>query len=140
MYESVQRNTPDDYAQRRPVDEPVTLYRDRERFSLGESARLTDSKSAEEVIRSLEDLTDPYKADILRIGLRCKKGVEENRILCSIVVTANARGVASAIGGNVFGTLFLYRVIHPISRDFHCVNRRDGKLQEASCRCGVGLA
>ena len=96
---------------------------------------LEESKSAEEILQRLGELTSPFKEDIVKIGLRCNKGVSENRILCSITVNANAGKIASTIGGNFFGTMFLYRVIEPHKTDFRCVNRQNGKLQNLTCRC-----
>ena len=103
-----------------------------------ELALLPTLESAEEVMKSLEGLTTLYKEDILKIVLRCNKGIADNRILCAVVVKANARSIANAIGGNVFGTSFLYRVIYPIRSDFRCVNRHNGRLRELDCRCGAG--
>ncbi len=105
-----------------------------------ERARLPALESAEEVLNSLERLTTSYKEDILRIVLRCNKGIADNRMLCAVVVKANARSIASAFGGNVFGTSFLYRVIYPLRSDFRCVNRSNGRLREADCRCSAGPA
>ena len=101
-------------------------------------ALLQTLESAEEILKSLEGLTTLYKEDILRIVLRCNRGIADNRMLCAVVVKANARNIASAIGGNVFGTSFLYRVIYPLRSDFRCVNRRNGRLRQLDCRCGAG--
>jgi len=102
-----------------------------------EQELLPGLESADEILKSLQGLTTSYKEDILRIALRCNKGIADNRILCAVVVKANARSIATAIGGNVFGTSFLYRVIYPLRSDFRCVNRHNGRLRENDCRCGT---
>lgn len=101
-------------------------------------ALLPRLESAEEILKCLEGLTASYKEHILRIVLRCDSGVADNRILCTVVVKAHARSIASAIGGNVFSTSFLYRVIHPLRSDFRCVNRHNGRLLKERCRCCAG--